>query len=128
VKNLEQTWGLSPKQVRAMLAARWELDAHTITHPDLTTVSDEQLQHEVAGSRRILQRMFGVPVDFFCYPAGRYDAHVVAAVRRAGFLGATTENYGLARPPQYFTLARIRITGGESIAGFAEEMRALGRR
>jgi peptidoglycan/xylan/chitin deacetylase (PgdA/CDA1 family) len=53
---------------------------------------------EVAGSRAILRSRFGAPVDFFCYPAGRYDARVVDAVRRAGYLGATTTLEGLARP------------------------------
>jgi len=38
----------------------------------------------VEGSRAILQHMFGQPVDFFCYPAGRYDTAVVRAVRAAG--------------------------------------------
>jgi peptidoglycan/xylan/chitin deacetylase (PgdA/CDA1 family) len=125
VKNLEQTWGLSPKQVRAMLAARWELDAHTITHPDLTTVNDEQLEHEVAGSRRILQRMFGVPVDFFCYPSGRYDDHVVAAVRAAGYRGASTTRYGLAMRSEAFTLRRVRINGSDGIGAFAAKIAAL---
>ncbi len=31
-----------------------------------------------------------VPVEFFCYPAGRFDDRVVAAVKSAGYLGATT--------------------------------------
>jgi hypothetical protein len=64
-------------------------------------------------------------VDFFCYPDGRYDARVVEAVRRAGYLGATTTNYGLARPPGYFTLDRVRVDGSEHVAGFAAALRAL---
>jgi peptidoglycan/xylan/chitin deacetylase (PgdA/CDA1 family) len=116
---------LTPYQVRMLIRAGWEVDAHTITHPDLTTVGDAQLRREVAGSREELRRRFGVPVDFFCYPAGRYDARVVNAVRLAGYLGATTTNYGLARPPDYYTLPRIRIGGSEGVARFATEMRRL---
>ena len=49
-------------------------------------------------SRVVLRRLFHVPVDFFCYPSGAFDPAVIAAVRRAGYLGATTTLPGLARP------------------------------
>ena len=125
VDFLRPATGMRPWRVRKLIAAGWEIDAHTFTHPDLTTLDDRRLWHEVAGSRRALRRLFHVPVDFFCYPAGRYDARVVNAVRLAGYLGATTTNYGLARPPDYYTLPRIRIGGSEGVARFATEMRRL---
>jgi hypothetical protein len=78
----------------------------------------------VAGSRRLIRRKFHVPVDFFCYPSGRYNSRVIAAVCRAGFLGATTEREGFARPPHFFTLARIRINGDDGIRGLAAKLRA----
>ncbi len=110
-----------------LLAAGWELDAHTITHPDLTHVDDAQLWHEVDGSRVELQHMFHVPVDFFCYPSGRYDPHVVDAVQRAGYLGATTTSHGLARPQDIYTLSRIRINGADHVLGFARKLESLAR-
>lgn len=125
VDALKSPYALPSWRVRQMLAAGWELDAHTITHPDLTHVGDQQLWVEVHGSRVALQRMFHVPVDFFCYPSGRYDAHVVAAVRRAGYLGATTTNYGLAAPTSLYTLSRIRINGSDHLAGFARKLQGL---
>ena len=70
--------------------------------------------------------MFGQPVDFFCYPVGHYDAQVVAAVRAAGFLGATTENPGLGRPGQAFTLDRIRVDYSDGVSGFVEKMQRYG--
>ena len=89
---------LYPSNVEAMIAAGWELASHTITHPDLTTLNAAALSREVAGSRAILRREYGVPVDNFCYPSGRYDAAVIAAVRAAGYAGATTEVPGVRRP------------------------------
>jgi peptidoglycan/xylan/chitin deacetylase (PgdA/CDA1 family) len=124
---LKSRYTLPPWRVRQMLAAGWELDSHTITHPDLTHVGDAQLWQEVHGSRIELQRMFHVPVDFFCYPSGRYDAHVVDAVRRAGYLGATTTNYGLAHPPGLYTLSRVRVDGSDHLAGFARKLQSLTR-
>jgi hypothetical protein len=56
-------------------------------------------------------------VNFFCYPAGRYDATVEAAVRAAGYLGATTVQPGLAGPRgDRYALPRIRVNGSETPA------------
>jgi peptidoglycan/xylan/chitin deacetylase (PgdA/CDA1 family) len=128
VLNL-QVGNLVARKVKALLAAGWEVDAHTFTHPDLTHVDPARLWHEVDGSRRSIQRTYGIPVDFFCYPAGRYDAAVVAAVRRAGYKAATTTQFGLARPSSDpYTLDRVRVSGGTAAASLLAELRSLERR
>ena len=109
-------------QVRRLIKAGWEIDAHTVTHADLLGLDLARLRYEVSGSRARLRQMFGQPVEFFCYPLGHYDAAVVAAVRAAGYLGATTENPGLARPSQPFTLSRIRIASGDGAADLARKL------
>ena len=101
--------GIRPSEVRALVEAGWELGAHTITHPDLTTLSDQALTREVEGSKREIEQRFGVKVRFFCYPSGRFDPRVVAAVRAAGFLGATTTTGRFGRPTEPFTLGRFRV-------------------
>ena len=125
VNFLQPAGGLRPWRIRKMIAAGWEIDAHTLTHPDLTRIGDTQLQREVAGSRAVIRRDFHIPVNFFCYPAGRYDARVIAEVRSAGFLGATTTTYGLARPPNLYTLDRIRINGSVGLRGFVSKLSNL---
>src|SRR5262245_3007963 len=118
-----QVGNLVPKRVRELIAAGWEVDAHTFTHPDLTKVTESQLRREIAGSRRWIQNVFKLPVDFFCYPFGRYDDAVVAEVRRAGFLGAETETAGFASPRDGMaTLDRIEIVRGDGVAGLARKL------
>jgi peptidoglycan/xylan/chitin deacetylase (PgdA/CDA1 family) len=113
VSNVGLKGGLAPDEVRAMLRDGWEIDAHTLTHPDLTTLDASGLRHEVAGSRHWLHRAFGVPVDFFAYPAGRYNPAVEAAVRAAGYKGATTTQPGQAtRGADPYALPRIRVVPG----------------
>jgi peptidoglycan/xylan/chitin deacetylase (PgdA/CDA1 family) len=122
VKNLRISGGLSDFKVRTLLAAGWELASHTLTHPDLPGLGEAALAREVTRSRTVLRSRFGVPVDFFCYPAGRYDARVIRAVRRAGYLGATTTVEGLARPDEAYELRRIRVSGGDGLASFARKL------
>ena len=72
------------------------------------------------------ERVESQPIAFFCYPAGRYNDTAIAAVRKAGYLAATTTNYGPASPKQgYFTLDRVRINGSDGLSGFAAKLRAL---
>ena len=117
--------GMSERDVQDLVDGGWELDAHSITHPDLTTLGDAELKQEVAGVRAQLSRKFKVPVNFFCYPAGRYDERVVAAVKDAGYLGATTTNFGNAARDQLLVMNRVRINRSDGPDGFAQKMQGL---
>ena len=114
---------LYPSNVEAMIAAGWEVAAHTIHHLDLTELDSAQLKEEVAGSRAILRRDYGVPVKNFCYPAGRFDATVIAAVKAAGYIGATTEIAGYADREHPYELDRYEILGSQGVAGMVADLR-----
>lgn len=120
-------FGLRAKRVRQLIAAGWELDSHTVHHPDLTKVSATQLTEETAGARRAIRREFGAPVDFFCYPAGRFDATVIAAAQAAGYKAATTTNPGWASPDAdaAYRLNRVRVNGGTSPAALVAQISGL---
>jgi peptidoglycan/xylan/chitin deacetylase (PgdA/CDA1 family) len=113
---------LYESNVKAMIDAGWELAAHTIHHLDLTELGSEQLEEEVAGSRKLLQDEFGVPVKNFCYPAGQFGETVIAAVEGAGYVGATTEIPGYAEPDAPYELARFEILGSTGVEGLAEDL------
>jgi peptidoglycan/xylan/chitin deacetylase (PgdA/CDA1 family) len=121
--RLQARGGLSPARVRVLLSDGWELASHTLTHPDLTKVGALRLSREVSGSRSVLRRLFGVAVNFFCYPYGRADAATRAAVRRAGYLGATTAHSGVARPRDAMMLPRIGVGPKDSPARLLKRLR-----
>ncbi|MCU0607276.1 MAG: polysaccharide deacetylase family protein [Candidatus Edwardsbacteria bacterium] len=74
--------------LRRLAAAGIEIGSHGASHRDLRHLDDAELEREVAGSKRILERELGMPVRTFCYPFGRYDARVRRAVERAGYAAA----------------------------------------
>jgi peptidoglycan/xylan/chitin deacetylase (PgdA/CDA1 family) len=126
VKNVGLKGGLARNEVRAMLRDGWELDAHTLTHPDLTTVDAARLRREVAGSRRWLRHAFATPVNFFAYPSGRYNPAVEAAVHAAGYMGATTTQPGQAtRAGDPYALPRVRVTPGMTPGQLVATLRGL---
>lgn len=116
--------GLTKGMVKKLIDAGWEIGSHTISHPNLTTLGASQLREEITESRKQLADEFDVEVDYFCYPAGRYDDAVVAAVERAGYTGAVTTIDGLATPTKPFELKRVRIGKDDGVSGFAAKMRA----
>jgi peptidoglycan/xylan/chitin deacetylase (PgdA/CDA1 family) len=114
---------LASGQVKQLIGLGWEIDAHTLTHPDLTTVDATRLADEVGGSRTTLKRMFGIPVNFFAYPAGRFDAAAQAAVRAAGYSAAVTTQPGIASAKDDPTiLPRVRVDGNTSPATLLSEL------
>lgn len=117
--------GLSPWQVRALLVAGWELDTQGYSHADLSRVDAAQLRFQVATARRLLARRYHVPVHWFAYPSGRYNPTVVAAVRTAGYRGATTVVPGWARASDDpYALPRLRVLRGTSPRALLAEIAA----
>lgn len=116
------SWG-----VKRLVRQGWTVDSHTMTHPDLTTLNAAGLRRELARSRREIKRRFGAAPRFFCYPAGRNDATSRAAVKAAGYDGATTTEPGLAaRSGDPFGLPRLRVDPGLSGSAVVELARGSG--
>jgi peptidoglycan/xylan/chitin deacetylase (PgdA/CDA1 family) len=58
------TWN----QVRELHRAGVDFGSHTVSHPQLTTLSPHELQREVADSKRIIEDKLGCAVESFAYP------------------------------------------------------------
>jgi peptidoglycan/xylan/chitin deacetylase (PgdA/CDA1 family)/SAM-dependent methyltransferase len=80
------------------LYAHWplEIGAHAVSHRPMPFLTSEQLQDEVAASRRYLEERIGRPPATFSYPFGLSDRDARQAVRAGGFLGAV----GVAEGPE----------------------------
>jgi peptidoglycan/xylan/chitin deacetylase (PgdA/CDA1 family) len=107
--------GLGVTQVRAIVRAGWELDTQGFSHADLPTLSAPRLRLEIVVARLAIRRRYHVPARWFCYPSGHYDDAVVAAVKSAGYSGATGVVPGWATSTSdRYRLPRIRVLGGTS--------------
>lgn len=108
------------KALRKIEAGGIEVGSHTVNHVDLTSLSSSALREELAGSRKVLEKGLGHPVQWLCYPAGRYDAAVEAMARETGYVLATTTEPGIthsaSRP---YALSRVRISNTTGVGGLA---------
>lgn len=71
-----------------------EIGAHTLTHPDLRTLSKEKLREEIGGSKKWLEEIVGKEINMFCYPKGLYNDVSIRITKEARFIGARTTKMG----------------------------------
>jgi peptidoglycan/xylan/chitin deacetylase (PgdA/CDA1 family) len=92
-----------------------EIGSHTVGHPHLPTLSDEELDRELRDSRARCEDELGRPCRFLAYPYGEADPRVQAAAERAGYAGAFLL-HGPSRPYRPFALPRVDIYRSDSPA------------
>ena len=97
-----------------------EVGSHTVTHRDLTLLSDREASEELRVSRRDLERHLGHAVPWFAYPHGAEDARVVQLVRRAGYeLAVTTQPGRIQNSSAPLELRRVEVLDTSGVAGLA---------
>ena len=84
------------------------VEAHTQTHPRLSTITGTQVRQEVVGSRQdIASNVGGKVSNHFAYPYGDYNAAVITELQAAGFKTGMTTKTGLnTRATPLFELRR----------------------
>ncbi|HMM42043.1 MAG TPA: polysaccharide deacetylase family protein [Thermomicrobiales bacterium] len=111
---------LAQWQIRAMADAGHEIGSHSISHPDLTTVSDARLWSELVDSRAWLRAVSGQDVDIFAYPYGAWNSRVTATVEAAGYRAAVAAWGGTWwSPEKWWVEPRIEIAGTLTLGEFA---------
>lgn len=92
---------MSSAQVAGLARAGMLLGGHTVNHPILASLSEDEALAEMRGSRERLAAITQRPVDLFAYPNGRsgddYTARDVALLPRAGYAAAVCTMPGAAR-------------------------------
>lgn len=61
------------------------IGSHTGSHPNLTMLTETEIERELAGSRERLERITGDPVDNLALPHGAFDTTVLRLAQKAGY-------------------------------------------
>jgi len=74
---------MTTAMVQAFKNAGSEIGSHTVTHPDLTTLTSANLKTELSSSKTTLQKLFGTDTALdFASPYGRYNSAVITAIKQ----------------------------------------------
>jgi peptidoglycan/xylan/chitin deacetylase (PgdA/CDA1 family) len=104
------TW----EELREVAERGVEIGAHTVSHPHLTRLSDDELERELVESKRRIEDELGRPARLLAYTYGEHDARVQNAVRRAGYAAAFAQWPGSSLRNPY-ALPRVSFYRGESL-------------
>jgi peptidoglycan/xylan/chitin deacetylase (PgdA/CDA1 family) len=99
--HLPQNLMMTSAEVKAMRQAGMQIGAHTVSHPILARLTDEQARQEIGDSKRFLEQLLGECITVFAYPNGKpgedYSPQSVEVVRRLGFDAAVSTQWGASR-------------------------------
>jgi peptidoglycan/xylan/chitin deacetylase (PgdA/CDA1 family) len=96
-----------------------EFEAHSVTHPNLLAVDDEQAELEIAGSKAELEEHIGRPVTAFSYPTGLFGEREKQIVARAGYELAVSCEPGVNLPTtDRLALRRRQIDARDRLLDF----------
>src|SRR5262249_53876406 len=94
--NSEGRAVMTAEDLRALRRDGFEIGAHGLDHRRLTHLAPAAAHRQIIDGKARLEDMLGEAVPGFCYPGGRHDAAIRAAVAGSGFLyGRTTEMFRL---------------------------------
>jgi peptidoglycan/xylan/chitin deacetylase (PgdA/CDA1 family) len=101
-------------QVMEMQKGGIEFGSHTVSHPVLSRLRDDELRRELSLSRRELEQRLGRQVELLAYPVGGetdFDDRVVGVARECGYRMALTYVSGTnAWPPDdCYRLRRLHV-------------------
>ncbi len=78
----KMTWDTLKELVKDPLIT---IGSHTISHPDLPTLTSDKQIEEMTKSKADLETNLGVKIDYFAYPEGKNDAVTQGYARDAGY-------------------------------------------
>jgi peptidoglycan/xylan/chitin deacetylase (PgdA/CDA1 family) len=98
---------LSWREIRQMQKHRIDFGAHTLTHPDLTTLSASEIEKEIGDSKKVIEDAIGVEASSFAYPFGFFD-ECSRAIAAQYFACACSDRLGMVnRQSDIYTLERV---------------------
>lgn len=91
---------MRPAQIKRLHDSGMEIGGHTINHPILKVLDDNQARAEIMGGKQRLEQIIEAPVMLFAYPNGKpgrdYGRRHVELVKGAGFAAAVSTTSGVA--------------------------------
>lgn len=84
-------------EIRELAENGFEIGNHTASHPYLSELGPEAIRAELRRAHETIEREVGVAPRSLAYPDGRFNADVVAELKRLGYTSALTTISGSNR-------------------------------
>ncbi len=114
---------LSWDEIRNMKGV-FSLGTHTMSHRKLVALLPEEVRHELAESRRIIEERTGEPVIAISYPKSRWNLEVQKIAEDLGFSYILSHDRGANYGPPYKFLNKIPIGPRDTFVLFRAKLGA----
>ncbi len=94
INFVEAPGGFNWDELRKLAKEGFDIQSHTISHPDLTEISDNRLRIELELSKKWLEDELGVNIYAIAYPYGAVDQRVEREAILAGYWAGITIYWG----------------------------------
>lgn len=99
--TLPQDLMMTSDQVKAMRKAGMQIGAHTVSHPILARLTDDEARQQIGDSKHFLENLLGERVGLIAYPNGKpgedYSPATVEVVRSLSFDAAVSTQWGASK-------------------------------
>lgn len=102
---------LNEDEILSLKRNGWEIGFHTVTHPDLTKITSDQLTNEIIIGKKNLEEKLNFKLNYFAYPKGHFNKLVISLVKQAGFKNAFTVSGGEISLEKRFEITRLPLEG-----------------
>ena len=86
---------LSASHLRELCSLGFEIGCHSMSHPFLTSLSEKELNIEVAQAKAMAEDISGTRVDHFSCPGGFWSQRVANHAKLAGYHSVVTSRPGI---------------------------------
>lgn len=118
---------MNESQLKSLAQSPWiEIGAHTVTHPNLASLSAADQFEEISGSRRSIESLLQRELRGFAYPFGKpvhYNEDTLRIVKENGFdFACSTTLAAMRHDSPRFELPRFPVQdwSGDELAGLLE--------
>ncbi len=118
---------MTAAQLQLLIAKGWEIGSHTLTHPKLPELDDEEVRRQLVESKVQCAELTGVPCTSLAFPYGAVDHRVMAAAEEADYEAAALLSSVLVRPSA-FALDRVGVYRADTMRSFRAKTSPLLRR
>lgn len=111
------------EQIRKMSDNGISFGSHTITHPRLPELLNENAIEEIGQSKKIIENKIGKTVHSFAYPYGLYSNESIDIVRKCNYQIACSTRSGFNNfETNPFLMRRIEIYGNDPLWKFSQKL------
>ncbi len=110
---------MSKEQIAEVEKLGFEVFSHTVSHPYLTRIGDNELKFELNESRQTLEGIVGHDVSVLSYPHGDFDGKVCRAANEIGYrMGFTVEPDIISEATDALRVGRVKVLPSDGLFKF----------